>query len=82
MDAYPLPPIDNSLDALAGSRYFSTLDLASGYWQIEVDPADRHNMEFITTPDLFEFKVLPFGLCNGPATFQRLMESKLVGLHW
>ena len=81
-DAYPLPRIEDSLDALAGSQFFSTLDLANGYWQIEVDPADREKTVFTTTQGLLEFKVMPFGLSNGPGTFQRLMDSTLAGLQW
>ena len=79
---YPLQRIDDSLDALAGSRYLSTWDLVSGYWQNDVYLADRHKTAFTTTQTLFEFQVMPFGLCNGLATFQRLMESTLAGLHW
>ena len=81
-DAYPLPRIDMTLDTLAGSRWFSTLDLISGYWQVEVAEADRDKTAFCTTEGLFEFKVMPFGLCNAPATFQRLMDFILAGLNW
>ena len=81
-DAYPLPRIDATLDTLAGSKWFSTLDLLSGYWQVEVAEEDRHKTAFCTTEGLFEFKVMPFGLCNAPATFQRLMDLVLAGLQW
>ena len=81
-DAYPLPRIDTTLDTLAGSQLFSTLDLLSGYWQVEVEEEDRAKTAFCTTEGLFEFKVMPFGLCNGPATFQRLMDLVLAGLQW
>ena len=79
-DVHPLPRIDDTLDALAGARYFTTLDLASGYWQVAMDPNDREKTAFITHSGLFEFSVMPFGLCNAPATFQRLMETVLEGL--
>lgn len=68
-DAYALPRIDDTLDALSGSKWFSTLDLASGYWQVEVAPEDREKTAFCTQEGLFEFQMMPFGLCNAPATF-------------
>lgn len=81
-DAYPLPRIDDALDSLHNACWFSTLDLASGYWQVEVDPKDRHKTAFITRQGLFEFNVLSFGLCNSPGTFQRLMDLVLADLQW
>ena len=81
-DAYPLPRVDDTLDTLAGSVWFSTLDLKSGYWQVKVAPEDREKTAFCTQEGLFEFNVMPFGLCNAPATFQHLMDSVLAGLQW
>ena len=81
-DAYPLPRIDDALDTLAGSKWFTTLDLISGYWQVEVSDEDREKTAFCTPDGLFEFNVMPFGLCNAPATFQRLMDAVLAGLQW
>ena len=81
-DAYPLPRIDDSLDALAGSRFFSTLDLTSGYWQVPLSQDAQEKSSFITRSGLWKWKVLPFGLTSAPATFQRLMEQVLHGLHW
>ena len=81
-DAYPLPRIDDTLDTLHGSMWFTTLDLASGYWQVEVEKRNQHRTAFSTPNGLFEFKVMPFGLCNSPATFQRLMDLVLAGLQW
>ena len=81
-DAYPLPRIDDTLDALAGVKMFSMLDLASGYWQVGLDPDDREKTTFVTHHGLYEFNVMPFDLCNAPSTFQRLMEFVLTGLQW
>ena len=81
-DAYPLPRIDDSLDALGGAKYFSTLDLASGYWQVEMDEDARAKSAFVTNSGLYEWNVLPFGLCNAPSTFERLMDFVLAGLRW
>ena len=82
-DPYPLPRIDDTLDALVGSQWFSTLDLSSRYWQVEVSEEDKPKTAFSTgTGGLCQFKVMPFGLCNAPATFERLMEQVLSGLPW
>jgi len=81
-DAYPLPRVDDTLDTLSGSNWFSTIDLKSGYWQVEMAPEDREKTAFCTREGLFEFNVMPFGLCNAPATFQRLMDCVLAGLQW
>ena len=81
-DAYPLPRVDDLFDTLAGSQLFSTLDLISGYWQVEVHPGDKEKTAFCTSEGLYEFNVMPFGLCNRPATFQRLMNLLLAGIQW
>ena len=81
-DVYPLPRIDDILDTLGESRFFSSLDLASGYWQVELDHESRQKSAFTTYCGLFEFVRMPFGLCNVPATFQRLMQRVLAGLEW
>lgn len=79
-DSYPLPRIDESLDFLARGKFITTLDLARGYWQVAVAEDSRPKTAFISHCGLFQFRVLPFGLCNAPATFQRLMNNVLAGL--
>ncbi len=80
-DLFPLPRIDDLLDQLGKSRFFSTLDLASGYWQVQVHPNSMEKTAFITHQGLYEFMVMPFGLRNAPAVFQRLMQQVLRGLN-
>jgi len=81
-DVYPLPRIDDCLSALGGCTYYSIFDLASGYWQIPIREEDKEKTAFLAPDGLFEFNVMPLGLCNAPATFQRLMDRCLAGLKW
>ena len=81
-DAYPLPNIDESLSQLNGSRWLCTLDMNAGYWQVELDPEDKNKTAFATRHGLYQFNVMPFGLCSAPATFKRLMDTILSGLQW
>ena len=81
-DAYPLPRIDTCLDALGGSKIFSTFDLRSGYHQVPMDPIDADKTSFVTRKGTFKFSVLPFGLCNAGATFQRVMDVAMAGLNF
>ena len=81
-DVYPLPRVEDILDTLGEAKYFTSLDLASGYWKVELDQDARAKSAFTTHHGLFEFVRMPFGLCNAPATFQRLMQAVLSGLEW
>ena len=82
-DAHPLPRINDLLDALHGAKWFSILDLKSGYWQVPITEQDKAKTAFRTSSgQLFEFNQVPFGLCNAPATFSHLMDRVLAGLHW
>jgi transposase InsO family protein len=81
-DVYPLPRIDDSLAILQKGQYFSTLDLYAGYWQIPLDENSKEKTAFSTDSGLYEFNVMPFGLCNAPATFQRFMDATMAGLKW
>ena len=80
-DPFPLPRIDDLLDQLGNAKYFSTLDLAAGYWQVQLHPDAREKSAFVTHQGLHEFRVMPFGLKNAPAVFQRLMQKVLMGLN-
>ena len=79
-DIYPLPQVLDILDSLSQAQYFSSLDLASGYWQVEMDPESKPKTAFVTFGGLYEWRVMPFGVTNAPATYQRLMEVALAGL--
>lgn len=81
-DAFPIPKIETCLDTLRGSVFMSTLDMASGYYQVKLDDHDKHKTAFITKYGLFQYTKLPFGLCNSPATFSRMIQLVLQGLTW
>ena len=80
-DAYPLPRIDSCLDAMSEAKWFSTIDLKSSYHQVPMAPEDSGKTAFICPRGMYRFKTMPFGLCNAGATFQRLMDVVMSGLH-
>ena len=77
-DAYALPRINEMFDSLYGARWFSSLDIKSAYWQVEVEEADKEKTAFTVGPlGFYECNRMPIGLSNAPTTFQRLMENCL-----
>jgi len=81
-DSYHLHRIDDTLYAVAGSNWFSTLDLKSGYCQVEMDKVGKEKTAFSTGKGLYQFTVMSFGLCKAHAIFERLMESVLGSMPW
>ena len=81
-DSFPLPLISSCYDSLQGNQFMSSLDLASGYWQLEIAPEDREKTAFITKHGLYEYVRMSMGLCNAPSTFQRAMNLILRGMTW
>ena len=78
-DVYPLPRIDDLLDNLSQATCLSAIDLARSYRQVQLVPGDCEKTTFVTRYGLFEYTVLPLGLCNAPSTFQCLMNSIMHG---
>ncbi|KAL7868508.1 hypothetical protein SRHO_G00098920 [Serrasalmus rhombeus] len=80
-DAYALPNLEETFSVLTGSQWFSVLDLKSGYYQIELNEADKHKTAFVCPLGFWEFNRLPQGITNAPSTFQRLMEKCMSDLN-
>ena len=80
-DAFPLPKIEDCINSLKGAKYFCSLDLTQGYLQVKLNDEDKHKTAFRALGELYEFNRLPFGLCNAPPTFSRLMR-KCFGDHF
>lgn len=82
--AFPLPTIESVFDCIGDShaQYFSTLDMASGFWQVPLDPKTRHKAAFVVPSGIYEFNRMPFGLKNAPMSFQMLMTKVLGSMNW
>lgn len=81
-DKYPLPRVQEIFDALTGAKYFSKLDFKGGYHQVPIDERVRLKTAFVTRSNLWEYNVMPQGICNGPPTFQRIVNKVLGRLQW
>lgn len=81
-DGYPMPCIQDTLDTLSTAKNLSTLDLTLGYWQVEMTQKGCKAAAFCIWKGLFEWNMMPFGLCNAPATFQKIMDHFMAGLQW
>ncbi|CAF1074989.1 unnamed protein product [Brachionus calyciflorus] len=77
-ERWPLPRIEDILDRLSGSNFFTTLDLMSRYWQIEMDNESRKFTAFSTPDGHYQFKRMPFGLKNAPAQFSKIMSNDII----
>ena len=76
-DSYPIPRIDEMLDRYRESSWFTSIDLAAGYWQVPMKEEEKEKTAFVCSRGFYEFNVMPFGLTNAPATFQRMMDEVL-----
>ena len=82
-DAYPIPRIDDNLDALSGAKWFTTVECNMAYHQVPLEEKDKPKTAFATPMGgLYQFTTMPLGLCNAPATFHRIAEKALEGLQW
>lgn len=82
--SHPLPLISELLDSLGGARFFTTMDMASGYWQVPMAEESIEKTGFVTNKGIYEFLVMPFGLCTAPSRFQSMMNETLqeyIGVH-
>ena len=82
-DAFPLPQIHDTIDALSGSKYYMTVDLLSGFWQTPMEESSKQYTAFtVGTLGFFQCECMPFALCNAPANFQQLMLNCLGELNY
>jgi hypothetical protein len=81
-DSYPLPPVSDCMDSLGSANISSTLDANSGFWQLEMAEADKDKTNFTSHRGTYRFTLMPFGLCNAPATFRRALDVLLSRVLW
>ena len=79
-DSYPLPRIDDCIDSIGHAQYVTKFDLLKGYWQVPLILHAREILAFVTPDGLYEYTVMPFGMKNAPATFQRMINQVIAGL--
>jgi len=79
-DAYPMPRIDDLIDKVGRAKYLTKIDLSRGYWQVPMDDSSVPISAFVTPHGQFQWRFMPFGLRNAPATFQRLVQQVLLGM--
>ena len=81
-DAYPLRRVDDAIDAIGNAQFLSTLDLVKAYNQLALDEESQEKCAFVTHSGLYQCTTVPFGIKNGPGSFQRLIDQVLKGLNW
>ena len=79
-DSYPIPRVDDCVDRVGDAKFVSKLDLLKGYWQVPLTTRAKEISAFATPDGLYQYKVMPFGMKNAPATFQRLINTVISGL--
>ena len=79
-DSYPLPRVDDVIDAIGNAKFVTMIDLLKGYYQVELSDNTKEISAFITPFGLYEYTVMPFGMCNAPSTFQRIVNLIIQGL--
>ena len=79
-DTFPIPRIDDCIDNIGHAKYVTKFDLLKGFWQIPLTDRAKEISAFVTPDGLYQYKVMPFGMKNSPATFQRLVNSLIFGL--
>ena len=79
-DSYPIPRVDDCIDRIGNARYVTKFDLLKGYWQVPLTPRAKEVSAFVMPDGLYQYKVMPFGMKNAPATFQCFINEVLAGL--